>query len=104
MSNPKLTDQERIEYISQNEHELTQLAILNRTEHGEGVLFLDLDDTEQVKNGTIKAMYFTVPFLSQAPQFADIVAVATHARAQSSVHFVYNNEAGKSLIIEKALT
>lgn len=100
----QISNQEREDYISANVHDLTQLAIQNRMSHGAGALYVELDNESDLKNREIKVMYFTAKLLATNKQFEDMYTIITSNKSKECVYLVYNDENGKSLILEKRLT
>lgn len=99
-----ISNQERAEYITANAHDLTQLAIQNKMSYGAGALYIELDNENDLKNREIKVMFFTAKLLESNAQFKDLHTIVTTSKAKECVHLVYNDENGKSIILEKLLT
>lgn len=99
-----ITNAERNGYIKSNEHELVQLAIQNRMSYGNGALYVELDNDTDLNKKEIKVMYFTAKLLSVNPLLKEIYDVVTSQRSKECIYIVYNDEDGKSVIIENQLT
>lgn len=99
-----ISNQEREDYITANEHELTQLAIQNKMQFGDGALYVELDNETDLSKREIKVMYFTAKLLQTSPQTKEILDVITSNISKECVHFIYNDKDGKSVIIEKQIT
>ncbi len=98
-----ISEFERLEYITTNEQNLTQLAIQNKQQLGTGALFINLDDPQALKDRNIKVMYLTAGYLATNAQFKDIVDILTSAKAKECVYFLYNDGHGISKLLEKQL-
>ena len=99
----KLTNAERLEYITTNEYELTQLAIKSRLDYGDGALMIDLDNTASLENNEMNVNYCTNSYMKQCgvPQY--ITDVITSNIGKECVHFIYIDEDNKSIILEKRI-
>jgi hypothetical protein len=99
-----ITNQEREDYITANEHELTQLAIQNRMEFGDGALYVELDNVTDLSKREIKVMYFTSKLLQLSKETKEILDIITSNISKECIHLIYNDENGKSVVIEKRIT
>ena len=99
----KLSNEIRLKYINDNEYNLTQLAIQNKIRLGPGVLFIDLDSISKNENNELKVMYYTTGYMAKYPQLKLLAKLSSDNKSKNAVIFSYNDENGKSCIIEKQL-